>query len=273
MIVEETIATIQERYGEALKDITVERLVIGVFFTGVKLSNGCGGISYTPTADIHGPRGSASMFPEKRRVRFKGTSVHDILAMADSAPLFNTVKIVLLNALSGPIMSGGGYRVVNAGDALDMIDMGTIRKAAMVGAISPILRKLKEKGGIEIHVIERKKESLHGDVALYAPPEDAPRIIPLCDTVIITGASIANGTIDGLLSYTQPAARVIVVGPTASFLPDAFFKRNVDILCGVKITKPDLALDMLGEGMSALDLFGECVEKINILNVAGGRVS
>jgi uncharacterized protein len=155
-----------------------------------------------------------------------------------------------------------------------MVDTGAMKKVGMVGAITPFLRKLKTRGGLEIHVVERKKESLHRDEeAFYMPPERACDIIPLCDTVIITGAAIANGTMDELLGYTASEATVIVAGPTASFLPDALFRKNVDVVSGVWITKPDKALDMLGEGMSAVDLFGECVKKINVLNTARGHVS
>ena len=79
--------------------------------------------------------------------------------------------------------------------------------------------------------------------------------------MIITGASISNGTIDDLLSWTRPGARVIVTGPTASILPDALFKRNASIVSGVQVTDPDLALDLLAEGVGAYHLFHTCVRK------------
>ena len=274
MVVDETTALLQGLYGENLKEIVIERLVVGVFFTGVKLSNGLGGISYTPTSDIHGPRGSASIFPKKKHFRFTGAQVSGILTATDDTPIFNTVKVTVLNALSEPILTAGQYRVVTDGDALDMVEIGAVRRVAMVGAIKPFLKRLKAMPGIVIHVIERKRESLAGDeVEFHVPAERAGEIIPLCDTVIITGASIANGTIDELLTYTAAGATVIVAGPTASFLPDALFRRNVSVVSGVRVSDPVKALEMLGEGMSAIDLFGECVRKISILNTAKGRTT
>ena len=51
-ILKETIGHIQNVLGENFQDITVERAVVGVFFTGVKLSNGDGGICFTPIKEI-----------------------------------------------------------------------------------------------------------------------------------------------------------------------------------------------------------------------------
>jgi uncharacterized protein (DUF4213/DUF364 family) len=138
----------------------------------------------------------------------------------------------------------------------------------MIGAFPPFLERFRRIKDIQLNVLERKRESLIGDSARYfVPASDARLIIPLCDTVIITGAAIANGTIDELLSYMRPDAQVIVTGPTASFLPDALFKRNVGVVSGVVVTGPDETLDMLSEGVGAYHLFTNAyVKKINVLN-------
>src|SRR5260370_39775608 len=47
-ILHETIAAIVAILGRELAGITVERAVIGLFFTGVKLSNGIAGACATP---------------------------------------------------------------------------------------------------------------------------------------------------------------------------------------------------------------------------------
>jgi uncharacterized protein (DUF4213/DUF364 family) len=90
-------------------------------------------------------------------------------------------------------------------------------------------------------------------------------VLPTCDTVIVTGASIANRTIDDLLAATRPDAFVIVTGPTASMLPDVLFEHNVAAVSGVRVTEPDAALDMLAEGVGAYHLFDACVRKMNVL--------
>src|ERR1700731_2729058 len=51
-ILDETIATIDAILGSELDQITVERVVIGLFFTGVKLNNGSTGSCATPIKTI-----------------------------------------------------------------------------------------------------------------------------------------------------------------------------------------------------------------------------
>ena len=274
MILEETAAIIRRHYGERLKGITLERLVVGLFFTGVKLSNGRAGISYTPASSIHHGRGRISAaFLRERLPGLEGTSVHEVLNAGGSDPLIATMRIVVLNALSELSPSQEGYRVIADRDVLDIIDLGSVRRVGMVGAFSTFLKTFKAAPDIDIHVVEKKKENLVGsDRRFYVPSAHARDVLPRCDTVIITGASIANNTIDELLSFTNSSALVIVAGPTASFLPDAFFARNVDIVSGVHVTRPERALDLLSQGMTALDLFGEgCLRKINMVNPDKGR--
>ena len=51
-ILRETLAAISEILGPAFDDLTVERAVVGLFFTGVKLSNGVAGACATPIKTI-----------------------------------------------------------------------------------------------------------------------------------------------------------------------------------------------------------------------------
>ena len=47
---------------------------------------------------------------------------------------------------------------------------------------------------------------------------------------------------------------MVMVGPTVGLLPDAFLRRGVDVLGGVRVTAPDAFLDVLAEGGSRLPL-------------------
>lgn len=79
-----------------------------------------------------------------------------------------------------------------------------------------------------------------------------------------TGTKLINGTLEGILELTRPDAQVVVLGPTASLLPHAFFKRGVDILGGDTVTNPDKMLDVLAEGGSGYHLYGKTTEKVVI---------
>jgi uncharacterized protein (DUF4213/DUF364 family) len=267
MIIERTARLLRELYGEQMKEITIERVVIGIFFTGVKLSDGSGGVAYTPVGELHGATCCPSMAAERPAPKpLRGMSVHDVLEQPRQSMLSGLVKLVVMNALSSRFLTPDRYRIMYDVDALDLIDFRSAGRIGMVGAFIPFLKQFKAIPEIDLSVIERKEETLKPDeMRFYVPADRARDVLPLCDTVIVTGASMANGTVNELLGYTRPGADVIVTGPTASMLPDVLFANNVRAVSGAHVIEPDLALDMLAEGGGAYHLFGRCMRKMNVL--------
>lgn len=265
-ILDETVDVICEQYGEQLRGITLERLAIGIFFTAVKLSCGSGGISYTPVIEIHLDPTRPPLGPDPPP-RFKGRSVIEILASREDSLLFRTVRLAVMNALAAPLFVHGRYCVVEGPDVLDLVDLSRIKKIAMVGAIVPFIERLKGSPGLELKVIEKKSETLGEQVRRFCVPiEQTQQALAECDLALITGAAIANGTIGSLLDWKSPNATAVVVGPTASFLPDALFSRGVAVTSGVIVSDPDQAVDMVSEGVLAYHLFHECVRKVSLIN-------
>jgi uncharacterized protein (DUF4213/DUF364 family) len=82
------------------------------------------------------------------------------------------------------------------------------------------------------------------------------------DVVIMTGTTIVNHTIDHILPLITNGHRTAIIGPTASMIPDTFFKKGISILAGVRILDPDVMIKILKEGGSAYHLLKECSEKI-----------
>ena len=269
MVIDETINLIRELYREHLQGITVYRLIAGIFFTGVKLSNNLAGISYTPTADIHREGGCIHVNGVPREPNhFKGLPVSDLLDLKEEGMLLRTVQIVILNALSAQYFNGNHYQVIEERDPMDLLDLRGMQNVAMVGAIPPFLKRLKKEPHLKLHLIERKKDSLAEDeIRLLVPEERITDILPRCDALIITGAAVANGTMETLLDLAKEDATVVVAGPTAGFLPDALWARGVSIVSTVIVSDPDRALDLLAEGNGAFQLFADkCVRKINIVS-------
>jgi hypothetical protein len=67
---------------------------------------------------------------------------------------------------------------------------------------------------------------------------------------------------------------VVLVGPTVGLLPDAFLRRGVDVLGGVRVTAPDAFLDVLMEGGSAYHFFGRSAEKVVLIRrAATGKIA
>lgn len=271
-IIDDTVRILREHYGEWLESVTIERIAVGIFFTAVKLSSGSGGISYTPVFEIHNdPR--RPPLDIGRQLRLKGTTVHEILTRRDDTAFFRTVRLVVMNALSTPLNEGRYRSAAQDSDVLDLLDLTTAKRVAMVGAIPPFVSRLRHLEWLRLEVIE-KNEALAQDVRQFCiPTEQTEQVLASCDVALITGAAVANGTIDTLLQWVSPEALVIVVGPTASFVPGALFGRGVAIASGIIVRDPDKTIDMVSEGALAYHLFHECLQKVSIINpsLAGHR--
>lgn len=51
-VISKTIGIIKEKSSNLLEGVWIDDLVIGVFFTGVKLSTGHAGVAFTPIGDV-----------------------------------------------------------------------------------------------------------------------------------------------------------------------------------------------------------------------------
>lgn len=271
MILDETTKTVMDLYGESLRRITVERAVMGISMTGVVLSNGYGGIAFTPLAELTGrPPEGVSPFLKQKPMRLKGMPVCQILNSLNNDPLANTLKIVVLNALSALFINWRRYLIVEDNDAMDSIDFGSRQKVCVVGATPPpSMERFGRFSHIGLYVMGRGRDGdTRGNGGNLIPIEAAPTIIPLCDTVILGDWTITNETVDRLLDYTRRDSRIIVSGPGAGFLPDAFFRRNVTVVNTVSVARPDKVLDMIAEGMNLSHIFTirGALKKISLLD-------
>jgi uncharacterized protein (DUF4213/DUF364 family) len=151
---------------------------------------------------------------------------------------------------------------------LDPIDALCLPKGAfvvVVGALVPYLSLLKKRGE-PFCVLEKDPATLKRDeLQFYAPAERAADMIPRADILIATGTTLINGTLEGLLALARPGAEIVVVGPTASMLPEAFFRRGVRIVGGVRVNDADALLDVLSEGGSGYHFFGTTAEKVAMI--------
>lgn len=149
-------------------------------------------------------------------------------------------------------------------DAFDEVVIPENGKSVVVGALVPILKRLIAADA-DFHVLEMDRRTLKGkELDHYARPEDAHLYVPDADLLVITGVTVLNDTLPDLLALAKPNAQIIVTGPTASMLPDAFFAHGVTVMGGVLVTKPDECLDIISEGGSGYHFFGKSAERLVI---------
>lgn len=265
----ETIGLIRNEMGKAIDSLTAERVVIGIFFTGVKLSNGFGGICFTPVKEI--PEAvccpsSAKAMPLSGKL--KGRKVSTILKeMSQGNPLKKAIGIATMNALSSACWERSppnGYEIKRGVDAFDELELADDAYVTVIGALVPVLKALKKRGK-PFSILEKDVRTLKEDeIEFYVPPEKADAAIRQADVLVVTGTTLINDTLEGILKNAKKSANVMVVGPTASMLPDAFFSRGVSSIGGIIVNKPDELLDILAEGGSGYHFFGKSADRVVI---------
>ncbi len=266
-VVGETIDIIKEKSPTPLDEIWIDDLVIGIFFTGVKLSTGHAGVAFTPVGEI--PEAvccptTAARMPQAGNL--DGSPVSEILKYAlDTNVLKTAIGIATLNALSQSTIESddeADYQIVQKRDGFDLLKIEPRETVSLIGAFGPYIRRLKTMGN-PFYIIEKHPQTLRPDEMNYFKSEsEMLSSLKKSDVVIITGTAIVNHTIDRILPLITNGKRAAIIGPTASLIPDAFFKRGLQVMAGIKILNPDSMIKILKQGGSAYHLLKECSERI-----------
>lgn len=271
-ILMDSVEHVKKFLGSEYEILTVERAVLGLFFSGVKLSSGHGGLCFTPIKEIPEavccPSSAAAMpLSGKLSGRKVSSYIDDIFG---SNILRKTLGIATLNALSTLCWDRGckgDYEIVKGVDAFDEVDISKDDKVVVVGALTPIIKRLiKEENDFKILEMDSSTLKDH-EMKYFAPANTAEKYVPDADVLVITGVTLINNTLEGLLSFAKKGARIIVTGPTASSLPDAFFSRGVTVLGGIIVTNPDEVLDIISEAGSGYHFFGKSAERLIIKRI------
>jgi len=266
-ILREIADDVRAKLGTRLDSLTVERAVMGLFFTGVKLSDGSGGICATLNKDVPDavccPSSSAQIHPPGK---IRGRKAIDFLDdLAARSPLRRILAIAVLSALcqaARKLAPPAGYAVRRGVDALDAVQVARDAHVVIVGAFVPVIKVMKARGQ-SFRILEKDPATLKADeMPFYAPAEQAPVEVPKADVLFITGTTLINDTLEPILAAAKPGAKIVVVGPTASLSPEPFFRRGVSLVGGVDVTNPDLLLDLLAEGGSGYHFFGKAADRI-----------
>ena len=275
-ILSETIEAVRSVLGRELDGLTVERAVVGLFFTGVKLSNGIAGACATPIKTIPEavccPSSAMSMpFPGKLR----GRPAFDLAqeALGENG-IRRAVGIAAMNALADTCWRRRPHPDTELQLGIDAFDATEIYpgdRVVVVGAFVPFLRELKRRRQSYL-VLEQDPATLKADeLPFFRPAEQAAAVVPQADVLMITGTTLINDTLEELLALANPAARVTMVGPTVTMLPDAFVRRGADVLGTVRITAPEDFLDILAEGGSGYHFLGRSAQKVVLMRKRAAR--
>jgi hypothetical protein len=222
-------------------DIIVDRVCLGLGYTGVKLQGGQAGVCHSLLSEM----ATNCCRILERAGTLAGRPATEFLGMAGSWDLGERViGIATVNALSQIVFDVHPDRyIVEEGNLVDVIEVRPEDVVVLVGLIRPFVPVFRAKAK-ELYILERG--SGRGEGVL--PDTACEEVIPEADVAVITGSSLANGTVDRLLELASGARTVALVGPTVSCVPDPLFRRGVDYAGGVRIRDADKALQVIAEG-------------------------
>lgn len=267
MILDETLEAIKSQYGERLNAVTIDRLVAGVYLTVVKLSSGFSGLASNDLNMLdccthNRNRGFGDFTPGN----FKGRKVIDMFNLTDPSCFIKTLQLAVMNALSAELILEPKYRITDNLDPIELVDLKLGKQVCVVGAFLSYIKKIAESDSV-LKIIELDETAVPSEYRQYLVPTGfSEQSLVNSDVVIITGATLANSTLDRLLEIIPINTQVILVGPTSSLLPEVLFAKGVNIIGATRITDTDKMLELVAEGAAGFHLFKSCATKICIIN-------
>ena len=202
------------------------------------------GVALVPHEDVHGVRPSLRE-PSLKRVR-------DMVSSPN--PLDKVLGIALINAVSSHLIRRADLLRTSSDVAEDvplLLSSEGIRSVLVVGNMVPLVRKLRE-AGMEVFVTERNPAARWGGAY---PDTSFTRLAHRVEAAVITGAALANDTIDFLLEALGHAFKVLV-GPTAGAYPPLLAPKYVDAVASMLVEDVDAVKRVLRLGGGRWD-FGE----------------
>jgi uncharacterized protein (DUF4213/DUF364 family) len=209
----------------------VRHVLVGVHWT-VVCSRGCGMAATLMSARAHGHL-------QVRDVgRLHTRSALELAGLVHSPELLEaSIGVAAVNSLLK--LDESSAREINAADVL--VARGKGKNVALVGHFS-FIEQLRQAAK-ELWVIEKRPAP--GEY----PAEAAADLLPKADVVAITGTTLVNHTLDGLLSLCRPGAAVMLLGPSTPLSP-ILFNYGVSIISGTQVVDEAAVLRTVGQGAS-----------------------
>ncbi len=271
MIIEQTYDLLKRMYASRLEELVISDIRIGQYLTAVRLSDQSLGTASSLSDEHPFCAKHERDFGEFTPLKIKGRKVIDLLTIKKEGRLISSLKTAVLGAISSGCITSGKYHVVEGFDPVQLIDLKPFKTVTVVGAFQSYIRTISETSN-RLYVLELNEDALPTDQKkFYVPADEYRRVLPESDIVLITGQTLVNNTIDDLLSAVKPGAQVAVTGPSSGILPDVLFANNVTMIGTLKIVKPEILFDIVGEGGMGYHLFEYCAKKICILKPDGKK--
>ncbi len=143
-----------------------------------------------------------------------------------------SLGLAVINAVSQSFLRRAAYAPDPAPDSFGALEPGPDDHLGMVGYFPPLVERLGRRG-IRMTVIEKQRDIGRGDARLSLTHD--PRALRHCNKILATATVMLNDSVDEILHYSDHADVLVILGPTAGFLPDPLFRHGVTAVGGTEI--------------------------------------
>jgi uncharacterized protein (DUF4213/DUF364 family) len=150
-------------------------------------------------------------------------------------PVMRSVGVAAINSL----LPSCNQNLVERNAEQVIAAHGKGKKVVLVGSF-PFIPRIKIRVG---HLTVLEMNPHPGEV-----PEDAAKdVIPAAEVVAITGMTLINQTLEGLLNLCAPESFVILLGPSTPLSP-VLFDYGIDLICGSVVTDIEPVIRAIRQG-------------------------
>jgi uncharacterized protein (DUF4213/DUF364 family) len=211
-------------------------------FGVVELEDGAAGLYYAWLGESQ--LGMGRRYSENRLAGRHPLELVSYLEADDDAS--RSLGIAAVNAISQSVFRRAGFTPPPAGDSMGSLALSGNDHLGMVGYFPSLVARLRESR-IRTTVIERKTRFIDDNdlISVSLDIDD----LRACNKVLCTASTLLNDSMDEVLEHTINAETVVVVGPTAGFLPDPLFRRGVSAVGGTRILDAQAAIEALQQDL------------------------
>lgn len=236
-----------DEFQKKAKDVTVSRLVMGLGYSAVLLSDGGLGLAYTA---FESKKTCAILVdydnPEGKPASFLLEKIHSDI------PLQRTMALAAVNALNYNDVKNLPEDADNLA-LLKYLNIGEGTRVAMVGAFKPVIKLIKEQGGsVEVYDVGKglgDRERFYGKLEQWA------------EVLIMTSTSLLTNTTEEVLQQVGKDVRIILLGPTTPLIKAPFAHLPIHFLGGTVPVDTQATIRAVchGTGTPVIQKFGRKV--------------
>ena len=252
MILENTVKLVLDIYKyHKILPPKVSKVILGLGYTGVQLIS----YAYDPFLGLASTLPNIIRSTNCTKIDFAGSltdkSFKELMSWSYQLPsLEKIIGIATLNAASQHILAvQNPYKKVE-GNLLDFLKIRKNTKITFIGFMKPMIRNILNKTKF-VNIIDDNpviRKTYHG-IPILSDIDDLKKSDLSIDILFCTGTSLINNTFERILSeFKKQAKKIVLIGPSISFLPDILFDKGVDIVGGMNIIDSESTIKVLQEG-------------------------